>query len=213
MLDKEQDPKGFTYFGVRDLQTCVSEVKVKRSLLIDANTGQVTSQSEDLLCYLCAIKRDTGQPTHMNTKCILNIHVPYESEIEEIYHLPDNPCSATFEWGYQGSGPASLAQAILYDFSKSEGVTATYAQELKRKIISEFKDNKNFWVTGVRIDSWMRNNALYCERCEKTTGIEAYQSSEDVEVILCQDCAGHAEAGAWDAYERWQEEEQNEEII
>jgi hypothetical protein len=52
-------------------------------------------------------------------------------------HSPDG-----FEWGYQGSGPAQLALAVLYKAAGQETALELY-QEFKRKVIAH-----------IRADTW-----------------------------------------------------------
>ena len=53
-------------------------------------------------------------------------------------HSPDG-----FEWGYEGSGPAQLALAILADYSGDGAFALHYYQEFKRRLIANLDKNIN----------------------------------------------------------------------
>ena len=52
-----------------------------------------------------------------------------------------------FEWGYNGSGPAQLALAILLDYTDDEDVALEHYMELKDEVVSrlECTDSKGYW--------------------------------------------------------------------
>lgn len=64
-------------------------------------------------------------------------------------HSPDG-----FEWGFQGSGPAQLALALLLDVLKSEEAAVKYHQRFKREVVACFE--QAHWVcTSEGIRRWV----------------------------------------------------------
>jgi len=63
-------------------------------------------------------------------------------------HSPDG-----FQWGYEGSGPAQLALAILLDITSDKERSVRLHQEFKRDKIATL-DN-NFVLTVNEIDAWL----------------------------------------------------------
>jgi len=60
-----------------------------------------------------------------------------------------------FEWGYNGSGPAQLALAILADFLHNDKLALELHQHFKRDIISKRKEDK--WIISGRfIFDWLK---------------------------------------------------------
>lgn len=49
-----------------------------------------------------------------------------------------SPCG--FEWGYEGSGPAQLALAILCDATGDDALALSIYQDFKRQIVGHFTD-------------------------------------------------------------------------
>jgi hypothetical protein len=65
-------------------------------------------------------------------------------------HSPTGP-----NWGYGGSGPAQLAFAILYDFTKrDELLTSTYYMAFKQRFVCGWPDS--WWISGETIRKWLR---------------------------------------------------------
>lgn len=64
--------------------------------------------------------------------CVVTVNGETLDPRHDLYnHSPDG-----FEWGYEGSGPAQLALAILaHEFQNDDGAIQLY-QEFKRKAIS-----------------------------------------------------------------------------
>ena len=54
-----------------------------------------------------------------------------------------SPCG--FEWGYEGSGPAQLALAILLDFSGDEEIAVKHHQAFKRQVIGQLPREDISW--------------------------------------------------------------------
>jgi len=64
-----------------------------------------------------------------------------------------------FEWGYQGSGPAQLALAILADALGDEDALRLY-QEFKRQIVSRVPRGLAWWgITQDYIQIWAKGEA------------------------------------------------------
>lgn len=58
-------------------------------------------------------------------------------------HSPDG-----FAWGYEGSGPAQLALAILLDYTGDEDVSLRHYQEFKRALIAALPRETRDWTLG-----------------------------------------------------------------
>lgn len=71
-------------------------------------------------------------------------------------HSPDG-----FEWGYEGSGPAQLALAILaYEFGDEEALE--WYQTFKRKVIANIGKDVNSWeVTSENLRTIMKDVKRY----------------------------------------------------
>lgn len=57
-----------------------------------------------------------------------------------------------FEWGYEGSGPGALAEAILADrlgFTPDPSVSMTFEHDLVSRLPSEFE------LSGTEVDDWV----------------------------------------------------------
>lgn len=64
-----------------------------------------------------------------------------------------------FAWGYEGSGPAQAALAILADYLGDEFALAHY-QEFKRAYINKYAQDSMFQLSGEIIDFWRSINKL-----------------------------------------------------
>lgn len=64
-------------------------------------------------------------------------------------HSPDG-----FEWGYEGSGPAQLALAILATRLPDAEALELY-QRYKREVISRLERGKPWAMTGQEVDAWV----------------------------------------------------------
>jgi len=63
-------------------------------------------------------------------------------------HSPDG-----FSWGFQGSGPAQLALALLYDVTGNKDIAVLFHQKFKRALVSTWGDT---WeITDDYIQGWV----------------------------------------------------------
>jgi hypothetical protein len=69
-------------------------------------------------------------------------------------HSPDG-----FEWGYNGSGPAQLALALLLDVSRDPGSSVAYHQEFKRQFVSGW--GEEWSISSTEISTWLVNLAKW----------------------------------------------------
>lgn len=60
-----------------------------------------------------------------------------------------------FEWGYEGSGPAQLALAILCDFLQDDRKALEYYQEFKRDILAPIGAT-SWTIKSDSITEWYR---------------------------------------------------------
>lgn len=68
-------------------------------------------------------------------------------------HTPDG-----FNWGYQGTGPAQLALALLLSVLRSRKAAQMWHQEFKRQFVARWSD---LWViTDEEICHWWRTACL-----------------------------------------------------
>ena len=64
-----------------------------------------------------------------------------------------------FEWGYQGSGPAQLALAILGHLLKNKELAVRYHQDFKRDVIARLEGD--YWnLAEETVWEWIRANAI-----------------------------------------------------
>lgn len=71
-----------------------------------------------------------------------------------INHSPDG-----FEWGYEGSGPAQLALAILADFMENDSLALQQYQDFKRDFIAKLDQERGWEITGLQIQKWIQDRA------------------------------------------------------
>ena len=72
-----------------------------------------------------------------------------------------NHSPAGFEWGYEGSGPAQLALAILLDHSGDESKTLKHHQAFKREVIAKLTRDDNGWsLSSEVIDLFWKSHVL-----------------------------------------------------
>ena len=69
----------------------------------------------------------------------------------------------SFEWGYDGAGPALLAQAILNDYLGVE-VDVLVARVFMREIVAHLPSE--FELDGQDVASWLSNRLAYALRDE-----------------------------------------------
>ena len=67
-------------------------------------------------------------------------------------HSPDG-----FNWGYQGSGPAQLALALLYDVTGDKDIAVRLHQAFKRAFVATW--GETWEITDDYIQEWVGNQA------------------------------------------------------
>jgi hypothetical protein len=67
-----------------------------------------------------------------------------------VNHSPDG-----FQWGYEGSGPAQLALAILANFLTDDSRAVRLHQKFKKDVIAQIKSD-HFEITGAFIEKWVQ---------------------------------------------------------
>lgn len=89
--------------------------------------------------------------------------VTKDDDIELLGHLDPRPSQKIwnhspvgFNWGYQGSGPAQLALALLYDVTGDKDIAVRLHQEFKRAFVAAWGDT---WeITDTDIRGWVDSN-------------------------------------------------------
>ncbi len=72
---------------------------------------------------------------------------PLESHCDIVNHSPSG-----FAWGYQGSGPAQLALAIMCtEYGEDLSAHPCHYQDLKRHLIAELEADKPFHLSSADI--------------------------------------------------------------
>jgi hypothetical protein len=61
--------------------------------------------------------------------------------------------SSEFNWGYNGSSPAQLALALLYDVSGDRMKAVRYHQEFKHEFVASWQDE--WTITADVIANWL----------------------------------------------------------
>ena len=77
-----------------------------------------------------------------------------EQSLELANHSPSG-----FAWGYEGSGPAQLALALLLDYTDDEEVALTHYTEFKDEVVSQLDCDSadDCWrLTGSDIEAALR---------------------------------------------------------
>ena len=74
--------------------------------------------------------------------------LPLEPSLKLFNHSPDG-----FQWGYQGSGCAQLALAILLDLTEDPSLSVRLHQEFKRHLIATA--GKQLVITEPDIRTWL----------------------------------------------------------
>ena len=64
-------------------------------------------------------------------------------------HSPDG-----FNWGYEGSGPAQLALALLLEETGREEAVR-YHQDFKRDVVARMPKDKRWYLTSEAIQKWL----------------------------------------------------------
>lgn len=76
-------------------------------------------------------------------------HVPLDPRLDLFNHSPTG-----FEWGYQGSGPAQLALAILASVTTAEDAVRLH-QDFKRDAIATI-DKDTWTIRHEAVTAWLR---------------------------------------------------------
>jgi hypothetical protein len=82
-------------------------------------------------------------------------------------HSPDG-----FAWGYQGSGPAQLALALLVHASGCDNLAMLLYQEFKREVLCRFGQNTGWCLTREQIVQWMADHEFIPVPLPREPGIE-----------------------------------------
>nr|AJG38120.1 hypothetical protein [bacterium enrichment culture clone fosmid MGS-K1] len=65
--------------------------------------------------------------------------------------------SVEFNWGYEGSGPAQLALAIILDVTGDRDIALRYYQDFKRAFVAGWGDS--WQITSVEVTDWLEFEA------------------------------------------------------
>jgi hypothetical protein len=67
-----------------------------------------------------------------------------------------------FQWGYEGSGPAQLALALLLDASSARALSERYYQRFKREVVAKWSNLPGdcWFITSTRIKEWLADRAF-----------------------------------------------------
>lgn len=60
-----------------------------------------------------------------------------------------------FNWGYQGSGPAQLALAILLEATGDAELAVHHHQEFKRQVVCRFPQGESWALTADQVQAWV----------------------------------------------------------
>lgn len=71
-----------------------------------------------------------------------------------------NHSPSGFAWGYNGSGPAQLALAILLDYTGDSTFARRYHQRFREEIISHLPQNVSWMMDDTDIDRWLSENTI-----------------------------------------------------
>lgn len=78
-------------------------------------------------------------------------HVTLNPRFDLVNHSPDG-----FDWGYEGSGPAQLALAILADYLKDDLKALALYQKFKREWLAHVKTNR-WQITQTELNAILRH--------------------------------------------------------
>ena len=92
------------------------------------------------------------------TKVIVEDTRDYEEVFVELPQCLDivNHSPTGFEWGYEGSGPAQLSFALLYDVTKDENFSFENYQNYKRDVVSRL-DNSDWMLSTKEVEYWIEH--------------------------------------------------------
>lgn len=68
-------------------------------------------------------------------------------------HSPDG-----FNWGYEGSGPAQLALALLLDHTHNKDLAVRLHQLFKRDVIARLPQRSDWELSAEQIEAWLAKN-------------------------------------------------------
>ena len=74
---------------------------------------------------------------------------------EVINHSPTGFC-----WGYNGSGPAQLALALLIDYTHSEDFAKRWYQQFKSAVIAKLNMRSGWEIPATQITEWIIQNTF-----------------------------------------------------
>ena len=133
--------------------------------------------------YLGRFRVENGDPK--------SFVVQVEQDGEHHYLSPEpslrlaNHSPTGFSWGYEGSGPAQLALAILYDFTGDADYALANYQDFKREQIARMSMTSAWDMEGEALQKWIDTRATW----EKLRGMGfAELRIEPGNVVLCDDC-------------------------
>ena len=101
-------------------------------------------------------KTYTGKITPFGNKVVFindNEGLQPARSLAVINHSPDG-----FNWGYNGSGPAQLALAILLDYTDNKDFAIRHHQQFKADIIAHLNPYEGWALTDGQIDQWIEEN-------------------------------------------------------
>jgi hypothetical protein len=78
-----------------------------------------------------------------------DVPLPLRPSLKVRRHSPTG-----FAWGYEGSGPAQLALAILLESGCGTATAELLYQDFKRKFIARFPQGA--FVTHIDVDQWVK---------------------------------------------------------
>lgn len=88
-----------------------------------------------------------------------------------------------FAYGYNGSGPAQLALAILVDLVGAKSAETLY-QAFKQDVIAKLDKNKPFELHTAAIQEWLEKNAVKaCPTCGRHITVHCHHNGEAVSTI------------------------------
>lgn len=94
-------------------------------------------------------------------------------------HSPDGFC-----WGYNGSGPAQLALAILIDFTGDEAWALKHYQQFKGDKIATFHIDRPFTLSGDEIGQWVQRTNEFAQALGRTIRLRT---------IYCPKCGAYSQ--------------------
>lgn len=112
-----------------------------------------------MLTWGSAVKLYRGVRLEDSGICIVEVGVDFEFRPLDLRLDLWNHSPTGFEWGYEGSGPAQLALAILADYLGNDRLAILHHQEFKRLVVGSLP--KEGWeLSGVEIEAAMRQLRL-----------------------------------------------------